>query len=79
MSLLTMMTTSEEATQKKSMTRPSRSVHHASFFLWALCQEELVRSMTQRFVAASGAGLPFCEISASSPRASRRSRVAFES
>ena len=76
MSLLTMMTTSEKATQK-SMTRPSRSVHHASF-LWALCHE-LVRSMIQRFVTASGAGLPFSEISASSPRPSRRSRVAFES
>jgi len=37
-----MMTTSEKATQK-SMTRPSRSVHHTNF-LWALCQE-FVRSM----------------------------------
>jgi hypothetical protein len=30
-----MMTTLENATQK-SITRPTRSVHHASF-LWALC------------------------------------------
>jgi hypothetical protein len=35
MSRLTMMTTLENATQK-SITRPTRSVHHASF-LWALC------------------------------------------
>ena len=76
MSLLTMITTSENATQK-SMTRPSRSVHHISF-LWALCHE-LVRSTTQLFVASSGAGLPFCEISPISPRSSRRSRVRSES
>jgi len=56
MSRLTMMTTSEKATQK-SMTSPRRSVHHTSF-LWALCQE-LVLSTTQRFVAPSGEGLPF--------------------
>ena len=31
-----MMTTSENATQQ-SITRPTRSVHHTSFFLWALC------------------------------------------
>ena len=37
MSPLTMMTTSEKATQK-STTRPRLSVHHTSF-LWALCQE----------------------------------------
>ncbi len=76
MSRLTTITTSEKATQK-STTRPQRSVHHTSF-LWALCQE-LVRSTTQRFVAAKGAGLPFSEISASSPRSSSLSRVAFES
>ena len=71
-----MMTTSEKATQK-SMTGPRLSVHHRSF-LWALCQE-FVRSTTHRFVATSGAGLPFWDISASSPRSSSRSRVAFES
>jgi hypothetical protein len=60
MSLLTMMTTSEKATQK-SMTRPSRSVHHTSF-LWALCQA-FVRSTTHRIPALSGAELPFLEIS----------------
>jgi hypothetical protein len=42
------------------------------------CQE-LVLCTTHRFVAVSGAGLPFWAISASSPRSSRRSRVAFES
>ena len=46
-----MMTTSEKATQKKSMTLSRRSVHHANF-LCALFQEEFVRSTTQRFVAA---------------------------
>ena len=35
MSRLTMMTTFENAIQK-SIPRPTRSVHHASF-LWALC------------------------------------------
>ena len=60
-----MMTTSEKATQK-SITLSRRSVHHTNF-LWALFQE-FVRSTTQRFVAASGAGLPFSEITASSPR-----------
>jgi hypothetical protein len=60
-----MMTTSEKATQK-SMTLSRRSVHHTNF-LWALCQE-FVRSTTQRFVAVSGAGLPFSEITASKPR-----------
>jgi hypothetical protein len=43
-----MITTSENATQK-SITLPTRSVHHTTF-LWALCQE-LVRSTTHRFVA----------------------------
>jgi hypothetical protein len=71
-----MMTTSEKATQK-STTRPRLSVHQRSF-LWALCHE-LVLSATQRFVAPSSAGLPFWEISASSPRSLRRSRVALES
>ena len=55
-----MITTSENATQK-SITFPTRSVHHTSF-LWALCQE-LVLSTTHRFVAQNGAGLPFPEIS----------------
>ena len=72
-----MMTTSENATQK-SMTSPSLSVHHTSFFLWALCQE-LVRSTTQRFVARSGAGLPFSEIMGSRPRDFSFSRVVSES
>ncbi len=71
-----MMITSEKATQK-SITRFRLSVHQESF-LWALCQE-LVLSTTQRFVAISGDGLPFWAISASRPRSSRRSRVAFES
>ena len=69
-----MRITSEKATQK-SITRPHLSVHHTSFFLWALCQE-LVNSTTQRFVASSGAGLPFLEISEGNPRSSSRSRVA---
>ena len=71
-----MMTTSEKATQK-SITLPTRSVHHTSF-LWALCHE-LVLSTTHRSLAQNGADLPFLEISASSPRSLRRSRVAFES
>jgi hypothetical protein len=71
-----MMITSEKATQE-SITRPRLSVRQSSL-LWALFQE-IVLSTTQRFVAPSGAGLPFLEISASSPRSSRRSRVAFES
>src|SRR5215203_3880339 len=75
-SLLTMMPTSEKATQK-SITLPTRSVHHTSF-LWALCHE-LVLSTTHRSLAQNGADLPFLEISASSPRSLRRSRVAFES
>ena len=48
MSLRTMMTTSEKATQKPT-TLARLSVHHTSF-LWALCHE-LVLSTTQRFVA----------------------------
>jgi len=73
-----MITTSEKATQK-SITRPLLSVHHASFFLWALCHE-LVRSTTHLFVAPSGADFfPFSEISPISPRPSRRSRVTNES
>jgi hypothetical protein len=70
------MITPEKATQKL-MTRAVRSVHHASF-LWALLQE-LVRMTTQRFVAASGAGLPFSEITGSRPRICSFSRVALES
>ena len=61
MSLPTMITF-EKAIQK-SMTRPSLSVHHTSFFLWALLQE-LVRSTTHRFVACRGASLPFLEATA---------------
>ncbi len=61
----TMMIALEKATQK-AITRPHLSVHHTSF-LWALLHE-LVRSTTHRFVALIGAGLPFSEISASSPR-----------
>ena len=76
MSLRTTMTTSEKAIQK-SMTRPRLSVHHASF-LWALLQE-FVRSTTQRFVAASGAGLPFSEIMALRPRSRSLRRVVSES
>ena len=68
-----MMITSEKATQK-SMTRPRRSVHHASF-LWALCQE-LVRSTTHRIPACSGASLPFSEIAPIRPRSFNRSVVA---
>jgi hypothetical protein len=72
-----MMTTSEKVTQK-SMTRPLRSVHHTSFFSWAFCQE-LVRSTTHRLVAVTGAGLPFSEISALSPRAANLWWVVSES
>jgi hypothetical protein len=71
-----MMTTSENATQK-SITRPHLSVHHIRF-LCALCHE-LVRSMIQRFVAPSGAGLPLSAITPLRARASSFSRVAFES
>jgi hypothetical protein len=66
-----MITTSENATQK-SMTGPLLSVHHISFFscgLASLATSWCARSHPPRFVAAlSGAGLPFSEISASSPR-----------
>ena len=72
-----MITTSENATQK-SITLPTRSVHHTSFFLWALCHE-LVRSTTHRFVAQNDAGLPFPEISHLSPSSARRSRLRRES
>jgi hypothetical protein len=71
-----MMTALEKATQK-SITRPLFSVHHASF-LWALCQE-LVRSTIHRPVTATGAGLPFFEISGIRPRSRSFSRVACES
>ena len=75
-----MMITSEKATQK-SITLPTRSVHHTSF-LWALCHA-LVRSTTHRFVAQNGAGLPFPEICHLichlSPSSFRRSRVRRES
>jgi hypothetical protein len=71
-----MMITSENATQK-SMTRPTRSVHHASF-LCAFCHA-LVLSITQRCPACIGAGWPFFAISAVSPSSLRRSRVSDES
>ncbi len=71
-----MMTTFEKAIQK-SITRARRSVHHASF-LWALCHE-FVRSTIHLPAAATGAGLPFCEISAVRPRVRSFSRVASES
>jgi hypothetical protein len=71
-----MITTSENATQK-SITFPTRYVHHTSF-LWALCHE-LVRSTTHRLLAQNGAGLPFPEISHLSPSSLSRSRVSFES
>ena len=76
MSLPTIMITLEKAIQK-SITRPSLSVHHTSF-LWVLVQE-LVRSTTHRFVAPSGAGFPFWEITPSSPRSCKSRRVTFES
>src|SRR5918993_1198694 len=66
-----------EKASQKSMTFPTRSVHHKSF-LWAL-DHELVRSTTHRFVAQKGAGLPFPEISYPSPSSLSRSRVSFES
>ncbi len=56
-----MMTTAEKASQNAT-TRARRSVHQTSF-LWALVQA-LVRSTTQRWVAARGAGFPFGEIAA---------------
>jgi hypothetical protein len=70
------MTPSEKATQK-STTRPRLSVHHKSS-LWALFRE-FVRSTTRRFLACSGAGLPFSEIAGARPRSLGRSRVASES
>ena len=70
------MNTSEKAIQK-SMTSPRRSVHQVSF-LWALCHE-LVHSTTHRFVARSGYGFPFSEITPVRPRSSNRLRVTFES
>jgi hypothetical protein len=73
---LTMMITSEKAIQKP-ITLPRFSVHHTSF-LWAFCHE-LVRSTTHLFVAVTGAGLPFSEIPALSPRVASFSRVVFES
>ncbi len=76
MSLRTTMTTLEKAIQK-SMTRPRRSVHQTSF-LWALFQE-FVRSTTHRFVACSGAGLPFSEIVEARPRTFNFSRAVSES
>jgi hypothetical protein len=71
-----MTITSEKATQK-SITRPTRSVHHASF-LWALCQK-LVLSTTHRCPACSGAGWSFFAISGFNPSSLRRSRVNEES
>ena len=72
-----MITTSQNVTHK-SITPPTRSVHHKSF-LWAL-GHELVRSTThRRFVAQNGAGLPFPEISHLSPSSASRSRVIHES
>jgi hypothetical protein len=62
---------------QKSITLPTRSVHHTSF-LWALCHE-LVRSTTHRLVAQNGASLPFPEISHLSPSSATRSRVRCES
>jgi hypothetical protein len=55
------MTIALEKAIQKSITRPCTSVHHTSF-LCAVCQEELVRYTTQRFVACSGAELPFSQI-----------------
>jgi hypothetical protein len=70
MSLPTVIITSEKAIQN-SMTLSLRSVHHTSF-LWAFFQE-CVRSTTQRFVPASGAGSPFSEILGIKPRAFKAS------
>jgi hypothetical protein len=70
------MITAEKASQK-SMTEPTRSVHHTSF-LWALL-DEFVRSTTHRPVAAIGAGFPFSEISATRPRSRMRSRTVLAS
>ena len=78
MSLPTVMITFEKAIQKV-MTRPRRSVHHTNF-LWAsfACQE-FVRSTTQRFVAPSGEGFPFAEITPTRSRSAKRLRVSSES
>ena len=76
MSRLTIITTSEKATQK-SITRPRLSVHHTSF-LWALCHE-FVRSTTYRKPALNAAGLPFWEISPTNQRAASPQRVVAES
>jgi hypothetical protein len=50
MSRLTMITTSEKATQK-SITRPTLSVHHISFLWASFAGHELVLSTTHRYVA----------------------------
>ena len=71
-----MMTTPEKAIQK-SITSARLSVHHTNF-LWALFHE-FARSTTQRFVALSGAGLPFSEITVSKLRSSSFSLVMRES
>ena len=73
-----MITTSENATQK-SITFPTRSVHHTSFLWASFAGHELVRSTTHLLVAQKGAGLPFPEISHLSPSSARRSRVRRES
>jgi hypothetical protein len=69
-----MITTSEKATQK-SITFPTRSVHHTSFLWASFACHELVRSTTHRFVAQNGASLPFPKISHLSPSFARRSRI----
>jgi hypothetical protein len=78
MSLPTMMIAFEKATHKSMTTTPRRSVHHTSF-LWALFQEFVRSTTTQRFVARSGAGFPFSEITPIRPRSSSRLRVRSES
>jgi hypothetical protein len=76
MSRLTIITTSEKATQK-SITRPRFSVHHTTFF-WALCHE-FVRPTTHRKPALNGAGSPSWEISPINQRAVSSRRVVAES
>ena len=71
-----MMSASEKATHK-SIICPRLSVHHESVS-WALCYE-FVRSTIHLPVAATGAGLPFCEISGIRPRPPGFSTVACES
>lgn len=71
-----MMSASEKATHK-SIIRPRLSVHHESVS-WTLCHE-FVRSTIHLPVAATGAGLPFCEISGIRPRTPGFSPVACES